>query len=139
MNTHFEYAGFFRRCGAILYDTLIILAFLLIGTLILLPFTGGQAIEPQNFIYQIYLLAIELGYFVAFWVHGGQTLGMRAWRIRVQTLNGKRLSWSQGITRLCWATVTVLPLGLGLWWALFNPERQTLYDRLAKTQVVMVK
>lgn len=137
MNTHFTYPGFFRRLGTILYDMLIMLALFMIGTWVLLPLTDGQAISPGNVMYQLYLLLIVTAYYTAFWVYGGQTLGMRAWRIRVLTLENQPLSWKQALKRAGFAVLTLLPAGCGLWWALFQPKRQALYDQLAHTQVVM--
>lgn len=128
-------ASFFRRLSAISYDLLILLALLMVGTWILMPFTGGEAIDAENRIYQLYLLGIGCGYYLFLWRYGGQTVGMRAWRLRLQTSTGLPLTWQIASKRLGWAIITLLPFGLGLWVALFHPYKQTLYDILAGTKV----
>lgn len=130
---------FLRRCGAIFYDSLITLAVLMLGTWLIMPFTDGQAISPGLIIYQLYLLTLSGFYFVGFWVYCGQTVGMRAWKIKLETEQGGPLSWQQAINRLFWAWVTLLPAGVGLWAALFNSEQRTLYDRFSKTRMVFHK
>lgn len=75
-------------------------------------------------------------YAVISWRTGGQTLGMRPWRLRVRALDGGRPS-----TRALWlrfgvATVSLLAGGLGFWWAWVDRERLTWHDRASGTRVV---
>ena len=126
-------ASFLHRLGAIFYDALILLALLMLSTWILMPFTNGEAIEAGEIAYQLYLLVICCGYYLGFWLYGGQTVGMRAWRIRIRTLENTPLTLKIAGQRLLWAVLTLLPGGFGLWFALFRADRQTLYDMRAKT------
>ena len=132
------YASFMRRIGAVFYDSLIVLALLIFGTWLLLPFTAGAPIGPGQFLFQVYLLVIVDGYFIIFWVKGGQTVGMLAWKIKVVSEDGSDLSWKQSCVRLLWAVLTLLPAGLGLWMALFDAEGRAWYDKLAGTKVVRI-
>jgi uncharacterized RDD family membrane protein YckC len=132
------YASFIRRLGALFYDSLIVLALLIFSTWLLLPFTAGEPIGPGQFFYQVYLLLIVDGYYVVFWVMGGQTVGMRAWKIKLVSEDGAALSWRQAIVRLLWAVLTLLPAGIGLWAALFDTEGRAWYDRLAGTKMVRI-
>jgi uncharacterized RDD family membrane protein YckC len=136
ITTHPSHASFLRRLGAILYDLLMILAILMISTWLLMPLTGGNPIRPGDLAYQLYLLLVCSGYYIGFWVFGGQTVGMRAWRIKLQTLAGTPLSWEQATKRLLWAVLTLIPCGLGLWVALFQKQRRAWYDVLAGTIVI---
>ena len=77
---------------------------------------------------QLFILAVLAGYFLWCWLRGGQTLAMRAWKIRlVDVTPGK------AITRFLVAA-TVLPLSI--LWALVDRDRQFLHDRLAGTRLV---
>jgi uncharacterized RDD family membrane protein YckC len=73
---------FLRRLGAILYDSFLLVALLMLATALLLLLNGGQPIPPHTFLYQAYLLVVAYLYFDYCWRHGGQTLGMKAWKIR---------------------------------------------------------
>lgn len=98
-------------------------------------------------------------YFVWFWTHGGQTLAMKTWRVRVVTAGGQSLSWARAALRyvLAWlwfvpglataylidaqgGMLLLLPmLNVVLWAATarFDPDRQFLHDRLAGTRLVL--
>ena len=123
------------------YDALLIVALLMLATLALLPFTHGQAIAigtPLWYGYRVLLLAVIVGYFGWFWTHGGQTLGMLAWRIRVVRLDGSGLRWRNVGVRLAAALLSWLVVGLGYLWLYFDRERLTWHDRLSATRVVIL-
>jgi len=75
-------------------------------------------------------------YFVVSWRRGGQTIGMRPWKLRVVSGSGKPAR-----TRTLWLRylVATATLGLGLLWALFDSERRALYDIVAGTQFVRLQ
>ncbi|ADE16073.1 RDD domain containing protein [Nitrosococcus halophilus Nc 4] len=131
-------AGLFRRLGAIFYDSLLLVATWFLLTIFALPLTAGQAIPAGNAIYRFYLLLIAIAFFGGFWTHGGQTLGMRAWRIKVQQPNGQTVTWRQALLRFGFAIVSWLPLGAGFWWALIDKEGKTWHDRFSETELVLV-
>ena len=131
-------AGLMRRLGAILYDTLLLLALLFIATALLLPLTGGQAIS-RNPLYSTYLFFICFMFYGWFWTHGGQTLGMRAWKIRIQQRDGTGISWWQALLRFLVAIVSWLALGLGFLWMLADRDKMTWYDRYSETVLVLLK
>ena len=79
---------------------------------------------------QVFILAVLAGYFLWCWLRGGQTLAMRAWKIRlVGVTPGK------AVTRFLVAAA-VLPLSI--LWALVDRDKQFLHDRLAGTRLVRV-
>ena len=75
-------AGLFRRLGAAVYDSLLVLATLFAATAVVLPLTGGEAVPAGTIWYPAYLIGVSYVYFAGFWIYGGQTLGMRAWKLR---------------------------------------------------------
>lgn len=132
----------FRRLAALLYDGLIVLALLLIWTALLLFFTKGQPIAP-TFWYRFSLVCVATSYFIAFWRHGGQTSGMKAWNLVIidaQSLQTTSMQTQKGISyrkaflRFLLAIPSWLLFGLGFLWLLFDKNRQTLYDRLSGTK-----
>ncbi len=69
------------------------------------------------------------------WRRGGQTLGMRPWRLQLVDLSGNvpgtRALWR----RYAIATVSLLPAGLGFWWAWIDRDRLTWHDRASGTRL----
>jgi uncharacterized RDD family membrane protein YckC len=134
----FEPASLFRRCAAFIYDLLLLVGLVASFTLLAVLLHGG-AIAPGSLWFQVALLAIVTVFFCGFWAHGGQTLGMRAWRIRVVGQDGTPLSWPRAVLRLAAGVLALLPLGLGLWWGIFDRQRRGWHDRLTNTRVVRVQ
>ena len=128
--------GLLRRLGAMLYDSLLLLGLLMLATALLMPLTGG-AIEINDIVYRLYLLAVVTGYFAGFWLASGQTLGMRTWKIRLIRSDGQGLTLGDVIRRLLFALVSWVPLGLGFWWLLRSDQRLAWHDRWSGTELVM--
>ena len=79
---------------------------------------------------------VNLAYFIYFWSTTGQTLGMMAMRIRVARVDGQPLTVSTGILRVIGYIISAIPLGLGLWWVIWDPQKQGWHDKIASTVVV---
>src|SRR5512138_213079 len=133
-----EPASLFKRLAAFCYDLLLLVGLVASFTLLAVLVHGG-AIAPGSVWLQLALLAIVIVFFCGFWVHGGQTLGMRAWRIRVVHEGGGPLSWPRALTRFAAGVLSLLPFGLGLWWAIFDAQRRGWHDRLTGTRVIRVQ
>jgi uncharacterized RDD family membrane protein YckC len=125
-----------------LYDTLLlVLAVLPITTAIFLLFTH-QAITPGSGfverIYQVTLLLVIVLFFGAFWTWSGQTVGMLAWRLRVERNDGALLTWRDALLRLAGACVSLAPLGLGYFWIWIGRDKLAWHDRWSGTRVVVL-
>ena len=128
-----------RRGLGMFYDAILLFAVLFLATALLLPFHGGTAFESGNIPYLIYLLAWGYLYFAWPWTHGGQTLGMRAWRIRAVDKAGKPPGWRYASLRYLASLLSWLLLGAGFAWALFDRRRRTLHDILSHTRLLVVR
>jgi uncharacterized RDD family membrane protein YckC len=131
-------ASLLKRFAAFCYDLLLLGAVIFCFTWLLLLLRGGREIPPGTLWFEAALVALGALFFCGFWTQGGQTLGMRAWRIRLVRADGGPVDWPHALLRLLAAVVAALPLGLGLWWAWRDPERRGWHDRLAGTRVVRV-
>lgn len=127
-----------RRLAAIFYDSLLLGAIWMAATFPVLAFTHGEAIRSGNLVYTTYLLLIGWLFFSWFWTRGGQTLGMRAWRIRVQTVNGAPLDWRQSTRRYLASVLSWLSLGIGFFWQWIDADQRTWHDRLSGTRLVVL-
>lgn len=133
--------GLLRRLAAIFYDFWLIAALWLIGVTV--DFFVRQALgletDGSHLLLQFYLLAVPFGFFGWFWTHGGQTLGMRAWRLRLLGEHGETVSWPTAVIRVAGAHLSALALGLGYLWMLFDPAKKTWHDHLSRTRLVMLE
>ncbi len=141
--SEYKSAGVLRRFGAMLYDALLIIALWMIVTALLLPLTGGEAITSDRvgaleYAYRAILIAIFVVFFGVFWTRRGQTLGMTAWRLRVQRADGASLTWSDVLKRLAGACVSLAVLGLGYFWIWIDRDRLTWHDRWSGTRVIVM-
>ena len=132
-----------RRLAAICYDAVLVFGvLLLLWTLYYLALTGltGNEDIGHSALAQAYwpvALVAMIGFHVWFWTHGGQTLGMKSWRVRVVALDGGDPAFGPALQRYLWAWVSAAALGLGFLWALFDREGLTWHDRLSATRLVM--
>lgn len=124
-----------RRLGAILYDTLLVIALLMFVSTIFLINRGGEAVEPYTLPHQITLLVVIYVFFVGFWSRTGSTLGMLAWGLRVETADGKAPSIAVASVRFMAAIASWIPLGLGFLWQLWDKDQLTWHDRLSGTRL----
>jgi uncharacterized RDD family membrane protein YckC len=132
--------GLGRRLAAIVYDSLLLVALLLLAVALVVVPLGmvlGLAVNPTNPLYRVYLLTVIAGFFVFFWVRGGQTLGMRVWQIKVVRDDGLPLTPKDALVRFGAAVISWLPLGLGFIWCWFDPAGLAWHDRLSGTRLVV--
>ncbi len=131
-----------RRLAALFYDAWLIAALWLIGSTVdtfVRTGLGGAAGEGVHWPLQLYMLLAPFVFYIGFWTHGGQTLGMRAWRIRVVNDQGRDINVAQGLIRCLAALLSLLPLGLGFLWVAFDRDRAAWHDRLSHTWLVMTE
>lgn len=114
-------AGAFRRLAALVYDSLLVVAILFLGTLLVLPLSGGEAITPASqgpsaYLYRAWVALLAIGYFGLSWTRRGQTLGMMAWKIRLVLDDGRLPGWRDCLRRLLLGSLLLLAAIAGLWW-----------------------
>ncbi len=114
---------------------------LIIFTFAALVITGGPAIlrdtaGPWYYLYCAGEIAVVAAYFIINWVRSGQTLGMRAWRLRTVSATGKPLTFISALLRFVWGVLAWAPAALGVLWLYVDPEHLALHDRLSNTRVI---
>lgn len=129
--------GLFRRLTALLYDAVLLAGVLFAATLVLLPFRSGEAFQPHDAMFSLYLLAVGFAFFGWFWTHGGQTLGMRAWNIRLRSADGGAVTWRQAAIRAVFALISGGLLGLGYLWVWIDSRRCAWHDLASGTRVIV--
>lgn len=162
-----------RRLASMVYESLLVVAILLVGSFVFFAVVAGLRVLSgapasvdagpilRTFL-QVFLVAVLGAYFVRCWMRGGQTLAMKAWRLRLVTAEGKRVPMGPAVLRyalalfalgsgalalgLLWrrgdallAAVALAPAIADLAWALFDRDRQWLHDRIAGTRLVKLE
>lgn len=130
--------GFWRRLICLIYEFLLILAVLFAASFIFHFIVTDTQTAYFRPLFQFYLLFIMGYYFTWFWTHGGQTLAMQTWKMRVVTIDGDALTLKQAITRYLLALIGNSLFGIGIFWALIDRDHQFLHDRLAKTRIIFL-
>ncbi len=148
-----------RRLLALVYDLLIVVAIVMVVGLLCQLATGGRLIRTDGpavvpLWYRPLQGLVVSAYFVSSWLLGGQTVGMRPWRIRLTRRDGGSPTPQQAVLRLLVAAAPMLALMLaptlgmqatlwtllGVWgaWfavALLDPRRRALHDIVAATEL----
>lgn len=136
--TDHQPCGLLRRLAAALYDAIIVVALLFIATVPVVLVTGGAMEDSLAFRIglRIYLLAVAFAFFGGFWHFGGQTLGMRSWRVRVVHVDGTRVGWREAAIRFGVAILSWAALGLGFLWSLVDRDCRTWHDVASGTRLI---
>lgn len=146
----FAAAGLGRRLAAMFYDCLLCTALLIvtagayklvqmavIGAERMRALTDAGVLDGDPLLSTV-LLFVLFGFFAKFWTHGGQTLGMQVWGVRVQNADGTAISLWQALLRFVVSIGSWGCLGLGFAWVLMDKRKRAWHDIYSDTQLVRV-
>lgn len=129
--------GVLRRLACMSYEAIILVAVVLLGLLLPQALLGALAHRAASATtLWAHLFSLLLVYFGWFWTHGGQTLAMKTWRIRLVSTDGTAVRPGLALLRyaLCWPSL--LFFGIGVLWACVDRDGQFLHDRLTGTRLI---
>ena len=130
-----------RRLASLTYESLLLVGVL--SVTFLLPYMlAGMIwqIEAPGWVEWLHLTLTLAIYFPWLWCHGGQTLALQTWKLRlVSAANGGAVTLAQALLRYTIAWLSLLLFGAGFLWAIFDPDRQFLHDRLSGTRIVLIE
>ncbi|MFM2056885.1 MAG: hypothetical protein RLY71_1270 [Pseudomonadota bacterium] len=149
-----------RRLAAMLYEGVVLFGVLMVAGLIFSPLVGQHHALEYRLGLQVVLFILLGAYFAWFWSHGGQTVAMKTWHVRLVRADGQPVSLVQALARyvLSWLwfvpallaiSVLHLPIGSGsvsavllagvlvyALWSHLLPDNQFMHDRLCKTRLI---
>ena len=131
-------APLWRRLAAALYDLLLLAAMWMVVAMLDTLVAGVAGVPADPRLLRALLFLATWGFFAWFWTHGGQTLGMRAWRLQVRTVDGRSLGLLTASVRFAFAVIAWLPLGLGVLWCAIDRRRRGWHDVASATEVVLL-
>ena len=131
-----------RHFTAMLYDAMLVIALVFVVNAIALgvvvQVSGGQREVVGPHLGQALIVFSVVGFFSAFWLKSGQTLGMQAWRIQLVRFDGEKPRLWQALMRCAGAAVSFACLGLGYLWKLFDRNDRYWHDYLSGTELVLL-
>ncbi len=126
-----------RRLAAMLYDLFPILSILIAVTVVAMLFTPGREIPAGSWWHQLSLCLGVYAYFVISWIRFGQTIGMRAWRLKLVSESG--LTWPRLSIRFLLSLLSWLPVGLGYLRTVFAEDQQSWHDRMMQCRMILIE
>jgi len=135
-------AGLLRQVAAMGYDALLVLGCWVVVTAILMLLSGGRLAQPERpaglvIVLQVSLIFTAWLFFAWFWTHGGQTLGMRAWRLKLVGVDQETVRWPQTVVRFAMSAISIACFGLGYLWKMVDPDALSWPDRVSGTRLVV--
>lgn len=154
-----ETPGVMRRLAAFTYEGVLLFGVVMIAGYLYSSLTQQRhALHGQTGL-QAFLFVVLAIYFVWFWSHGGQTVAMRAWHLRLVTHDGQSVGQGRAALRYLASWVWFLPALATAWaaglhsaaqifalmlvgvvvyasLARLHPQRQFWHDALCGTRLV---
>jgi uncharacterized RDD family membrane protein YckC len=118
------------------YDFAIVISLLMLATMLAMLVGFSDRMAMKDPVYTAYLLSVWFIYLTWCWHKGGMTVGMRAWRVRIEDENGNRPSWGKSTIRFLAALLSAAAAGIGFLWALGDSRNRTWHDFLSGTRLV---
>ncbi len=141
-NIGFKPAGFFRRMAAITYDGILVFSLLFLTSIpliILFEKITGQNLNQHVAYYGfvLWLYAVAFIYFGWFWINSGQTPGMKAWHLKISTVDGAKINWVAAFKRYLGALLSWAIVGLGFLWVIVSRNKKTWHGLLSQTRLFL--
>lgn len=150
LNTHAP-VSLMKRFMAIIYDGFLLIAICfivaslvsIITTFLLNDLNAITKEHPYYLLNQVIVLSTilltGLSFYVWFWSHGGQTLGMKTWMLRLVSDNGNEITRKQAAIRAIVAVFSWSVFGLGFLWSFVDAKNRTWHDILSASHLVQLE
>ncbi len=132
--TNIHKSKLWKHVAALIYDIFPILGIFLVTSLLFVLLRAGKEVEPHTLWFQLILFFEVYFYFSYSWIKGGQTIGMKAWKISIE--NHQEMTWLQVSMRFFSGILSLCLLGAGLWFRYLNKDQLTWMDMACGQTVV---
>ena len=134
-------APLYRRLAAMIYDSLIVFALIILAEFVMTGIYVATNGEPPGgnipaSIHYSVMFIICFFYYTHSWLRGGQTIGMKSWRIKLVSEYKPQMRISQCMLRTGVGFFSILVVGLGYWWALFDKRQRSWHDMESMTRII---
>lgn len=121
-----------------IYDALAVVALSFACVWIFLLMAGDATHGIKRYALQLLLWLSVGAYFIWCWLKNGQTLAMRTWQLKLVSQDNQMLTLNMAMARYVLACVSLILVGFGFLWAIFDRDHLFLHDRLLKTRIIYV-
>jgi uncharacterized RDD family membrane protein YckC len=125
-----------------IYDSLLVLAVIFVANgialAVVVQVTDGRQEVLGAALGQALFMVCLVGFYTAFWLKNGQTLGMQAWRLQLVRFDGGKPRLWQALVRCLGAAVSAGCLGLGYLWRLVDRNQRYWHDYLSGTELELL-
>src|SRR4051812_40622572 len=118
-----------------IYDALIVIALCFAFAGLFLLIVGDATHGVKRYLLQFTLWVFIGIYFAWCWIKSGQTLAMKTWKFKVVDADSNLLGIQTAALRYTAATISLMLFGIGFLWAIIDPDRLYLHDRLLKNRI----
>lgn len=125
-----------RRLAGLLYESLLLLGLFAVLLVPLVALATAANILLPTPILRVYVFLSLALYFIWHWRGGRQTLAMRTWKLQIVEPDGAIPPLWRLALRYILAWPSLGFVGIGIFWALLDRDRQFLHDRLAGTRII---
>lgn len=126
----------FKLAASFVYDSLVVIAISFLASWLFILAFGDATQGIKHYALQLFLWLVIGFYLIRCWSKSGQTLAMHTWHLKLVDQNDHLPSLAALILRYILATLGLLLLGLGFFWALWDRERCYLHDRILNTRII---
>jgi len=129
-----------KHFAAFIYDIFPMLGIFIMTAFIVVLIRNGKAVEQHTLWFDALIVSEIMFYYMYSWKLGGQTLGMRAWKIKIIPNNNKQstLTWTQTSMRFLTGIISTLLLGLGLFWKSFSKDQDSWMDKVSDSHCQII-
>ena len=134
-NLNVAYAGLGIRTLATFFDIIIIFSLMLIPEIFFFSFNFSE-MEYNSFRFLVGI-AFWIFYHAAFDSSNMQaTFGKKLLKLKIIDFNGNRISFFKAILRSLVVFISIVPIGLGIWYMTTDPKKQSWHDLISGTYVI---
>jgi len=127
--------GLVRHLAIIVYDFAVVISLLMLAAMLAMLAGFGARTALKDPLYTLYLVSVWYLYLTWSWHRGGMTVGMRAWRVRIEDEKGERPGWGKCTIRYLASLLSAGAAGIGFLWALVDSRNRTWHDILSGTRL----
>lgn len=131
-----ETPGIGRRLLCLVYEALLLTAVVLLAGGIATGMAQIPGFPDAPVLARVVVPLACAAYFALQWLRTGQTLALKTWHIRLETVTGAPLTLPIALKRMLLATIGYTACGATILWSFIDRDSQFLHDRLAGTRLV---
>lgn len=128
--------SFFKLGACLIYEALTVIALSLTFSALFLWLAGDATHGFKRGLLQLFLWVAIGVYYMRCWLKSGQTLAMQAWRLKLVGRDAGLLTFRMALMRYVLVTISLMSVGIGFLWSLFDRDRLFLHDRLLKNRII---